>query len=66
MELVRRRVGLLNCFTVNSMGRRGGLALLWRDEALLEVVNCSKHHNHTKFWEQEADFGWFLIGFYGM
>lgn len=33
-----------NCLVVNSVGRKGGLALLWSSEVQLEVISFSKNH----------------------
>lgn len=48
MEKVGRRIGLPNCFVVNSIGRRGGLALLCYDEIELEIVNFFNYLINSK------------------
>jgi exonuclease III len=39
MEIVRNKMGFSNMFVVDCIGRSGGLGLLWRDEAKVEVQN---------------------------
>lgn len=38
-----------NCFTVNSLGRSGGLALLWRNSCNVKTLNYSQSHIHANF-----------------
>lgn len=66
MERVRCRVGFTNCCIVSSVGRSDSLATLWNDEILLDLVNLSNHHIHTKIQEHGVELGWFLKGFYGI
>ncbi|XP_065618703.1 uncharacterized protein LOC136062914 [Quercus suber] len=43
-----------------------GLALLWKEEMTLDVINFTDDHILTKVVEMEMDgFVWYLIGFYG-
>ena len=44
MELVRITLHFQHCFTVPSLGRSGGLALLWNDEVDLTIQNYSINH----------------------
>lgn len=49
MEKIRGKISARNCFTVDSLGKRGGgLALLWFEGVDLEVVNFFESHIHTK------------------
>lgn len=48
MERVRCKVGFNNCFTVNSSGRRGGLAILWQSEIVIDLVSYSMNHIDTR------------------
>lgn len=66
MEKVRCRVSFTNCFTVRSVGRSDGLAILWNDKILLVLVNFSNHYIHTKIREHGIELGWFLKGFYSI
>jgi exonuclease III len=44
MELIRIKMGFSNLFVVDSVGRSGGLALLWDDDTELEIQNYSRRH----------------------
>jgi hypothetical protein len=44
MELVRIKTGFKNLFVVESLGRSGGLALLWNDEVTVDIQNYSRRH----------------------
>lgn len=51
-----KRVGnFFGCLSVNSVGRKGGLCLLWTDEVNLEVLSYSQNHINTKIeWENKS------------
>lgn len=40
-EVVKRKLGFDGCFVVDSIGRKEGLALLWRNEIEVEIHNFS-------------------------
>ena len=42
----------------------GGLALIWKEEFRLEVINYTNNHVLAKVVEDNG-FQWFFIGFYG-
>lgn len=42
MENVRCKLGYLNMFVVDRVGRSGGLALLWSDDILVTIQNFSR------------------------
>lgn len=65
MEKIRRIISLPNCFVINSIGRRGGLVLLWHDEIDLEIVKFLNYHINSKILVGTTGIKWFLIGFYG-
>ena len=44
MEIIRVKVGFDYAFTVPSVGRSGGLALLWKQEVDVSIRNFSQHH----------------------
>lgn len=64
VDRVKRRIGYLNWFYVNLIGRGGGLALIWLDTVALEIVNHSSHHIHTSITKARKGKNYFLIGFY--
>jgi hypothetical protein len=44
MELVRCKLSFSNMIVVDSVGKSGGLALLWNETAGVEVRNFSYRH----------------------
>ncbi|XVF40027.1 hypothetical protein PTKIN_Ptkin01aG0079500 [Pterospermum kingtungense] len=44
MEWLRVRWGFDSCLTVESVGRAGGVALLWNDEVDVRIMSYSLHH----------------------
>ena len=44
MEVVRIKLGFAKAFVVDSVGRSGGLALIWKDEGEVEIQNYSRRH----------------------
>ena len=44
MEVLRVKLRFKFCFTVPSLGRHGGLALLWNDPAHITIHNFSQNH----------------------
>ena len=48
MEWLRSRWRFDKCFTVEGIGRGGGLALLWMEEVNIEVMSFSKYHIDVK------------------
>ena len=64
MERVRVVLGYSCVFTVPSIGRSGGLALLWKEGIGLEIQNFSSHHidSHISYKDGRT---WRLTGFYG-
>ena len=65
MEWLRSRWGFENCLTVDSVGRSGGLALLWRQEVSLEILSYSNHHIDAKIGNTNNGEDWRFTGFYG-
>lgn len=41
LEMVRRKLGLLGCLNVSALARKGGLALLWKNDLKVDIVNFS-------------------------
>uniref|UniRef100_A0A2N9HCL8 Reverse transcriptase domain-containing protein n=1 Tax=Fagus sylvatica TaxID=28930 RepID=A0A2N9HCL8_FAGSY len=64
MEVVRVKLGFDNVFSVPSLGRSGGLALLWKNEAEVVIQNFSQHHIDAHVDSQQEKC-WRLTGFYG-
>lgn len=65
MEIVKRRIGFKGCITINSLGSRGGLALLWKSGDQVNIENYSQHH--ISAWVTDPTIGskWLFSSFYG-
>ena len=64
MEGIRTKVGFDYAFTVPSVGRSGGLALLWKQEVDVRIQNFSQHHIDAHIDPNQLQC-WRLTGFYG-
>ena len=49
---------------VDSVGRSGGLALRWKDEMEVEILNFSRRYKHAKVKLINMT-PWIFTGFYG-
>lgn len=65
MEHIRIKLGFSNMFVVDCIRQSGGLGLLWRDGAKVEVQNFSQRHINSIVNGPETDLYWKLTGFYG-
>lgn len=60
------KLGFTNCFVVDSVGRGGGLALFWKDDCDLIMLNYSMNHIHASINDSSFEGGEGLImGVYG-
>jgi hypothetical protein len=64
MEVVRIKLGFAGAFIVDSVGRSGGLALLWKDDKEVEIQNFSRRHINAVV-KEDGLLPWKLTGFYG-
>ena len=55
MEWVHSKWKFDKCLTIEGIGQGGGLALLWMDEALVEVNCYSKSHIDVMIGEAKKD-----------
>ncbi|XP_042964510.1 uncharacterized protein LOC122298707 [Carya illinoinensis] len=62
---VKRRLKFDGCFTVEPVGRKGGLALMWDCDTYVEVLNYSLRHISAWITVEEGRRKWLLTGFYG-
>lgn len=53
-----------NKIIVKQPNSGGGLALLWKNNIFLEVINFTVNHVLARVTEEDG-FVWYLIGFYG-
>jgi hypothetical protein len=65
MEVVRVKLGFDGLFTVDPVGRSGGLALLWRDADDLNIQNFTRRHINAEVRIPGSDQWWYLTCFYG-
>lgn len=59
-----RKFGYAHHFTVDSVGRSGGLALLWKHNVLCSVIGHSSNFIDAHIFNQGVP-DWRLTGFYG-
>ncbi|XP_041001573.1 uncharacterized protein LOC121247264 [Juglans microcarpa x Juglans regia] len=64
MEACKFKLGFTNCFSIDSVGRSGGLSLIWNSDLGVELKSFSRYHIdvHIKtedLWE------WRFTGLYG-
>ena len=65
MERIKDRIGFANGLFVPSLGRSGGLALLWTRETDLEIKSFGYYHIDAIVTEANSNFKWRITGFYG-
>lgn len=58
------RMGFFDYFMVKTIGRSGGLALMWKEEGQAKIYSYSK--NHISVWIEDCNINtkWMLTGFY--
>ena len=59
------KLGFECLFIVDSVGRSGGLALLWKDIEMVEIQNFSRRHINAIVKDRAIAQSWKFIGFYG-
>ncbi|XP_075478769.1 uncharacterized protein LOC142519616 [Primulina tabacum] len=59
----RNTLGFSGCFIVDSLGKSGGLMLLWKSSICVCIKSYSPGHIDCLI--QEPDFAWRFTGFYG-
>lgn len=64
LDMVRRKLGFNGCLRFNLVGRKGGVALLWRMKEQCEFFNFFQHHISVWVEDIEAKSKWLLTSFY--
>lgn len=64
IEGVKLSLGFEGAFSVNCVGRSGGLAVLWRYANMYTILNYSQNHIDMKISDLKHG-DWRLTGFYG-
>ena len=59
-----RELPYTNKLIIKKPNSGGGLALLWKPEVKLDVINFTDNHVLAKVVEEDG-FEWYLTGFYG-
>lgn len=62
---IKTKLGLCGLFTVNSVGRSGGLALLSKENIEVTVAEFSKNHIDATVVIADVAPPWRFTGFYG-
>lgn len=65
MEKIRLHTGFKSVFVVNSIGRNGGLALLWSLEVELDIQNYSQRYINAVVKTNGEGEAWKFTGLYG-
>ncbi|KAL8158598.1 hypothetical protein V2J09_000135 [Rumex salicifolius] len=65
MDEVRRKLGFSSAFTVDCMGRSGGLCLLWDNDVDLSIRSYTTHHIDASISFGGSDQAWRFTGVYG-
>lgn len=65
METIKQIAGFKKMFVVDSVGRSGGLALLWSEEVILDIQNYSCRHINAKITSSVDRMERKFMGFYG-
>ena len=64
IEELRVRFGFDNCFSVDRVGRSGGLAILWKNSFTCEISSYSRNHIDVMVLENNVP-AWRLSCYYG-
>ncbi|XP_042950188.1 uncharacterized protein LOC122282297 [Carya illinoinensis] len=65
MDMIRRKLRFDYCLAVDSVGLRGGVALLWKTDWNVEIISYSRWHISAIVLEEENGPAWQFTGFYG-
>ncbi|KAF5450624.1 hypothetical protein F2P56_030956, partial [Juglans regia] len=65
MEVVRRCLQMDGCFSVDCVGHSGGIALLWKEEWSVTIINNTRWHISALIQEEGSGSTWQFTGFYG-
>jgi exonuclease III len=64
IEDLRYVFGFSNCFSVDRVGRSGGLALFWHSSINCQIIDYSQNHITAEIIDNEKG-PWRLTGYYG-
>lgn len=55
MDWIKFKMGYKGCFTVNVIGRKSGLALLWKKDSNVELMSFSQRHISANVMDEELN-----------
>ncbi|KAK6123881.1 hypothetical protein DH2020_042372 [Rehmannia glutinosa] len=64
-KLNRNKLGFTGCFPVNSVGKSGGLCLLWNSNVQVDLISFSSHHITSNIELDQNQQPWVFSGIYG-
>lgn len=64
IEELRIKLGFAQCFSVDRVGRSGGLAVFWKNNVYCEITGYSRNHVNLNFLNNNVAV-WSLSCFYG-
>ena len=64
MEREKFKIGLLNGLIVPSVGKSGGLAMLWSRDIKVEIQAYSRNHIDAVLTDPDSNFKWRITDFY--
>jgi exonuclease III len=65
LEFLKAKLGMKNLFGVDSVGKRDGLCLLWKNEVEVNIQNYSQCHVNAEVKMEVRGKAWKLTGIYG-
>ncbi|XP_042939597.1 uncharacterized protein LOC122274643 [Carya illinoinensis] len=65
LERLKRGLGMEGCFVVDLVGKKGGLALYWKNNEEVEIKSYSTWHINAEVSEEGQGTKWLFTGFYG-
>ena len=63
MEKVKFKIGLMNALIVPSVGRNGGLAMLWGRDIIIEVQSYSRNFVNVVVTDPDSGFKCHILDF---
>lgn len=64
LEYVKNLIKFASCFAVNAIRRKGGLALLWKHESQVQLIDYSQWHIMVQVEDDLHEGLWTLTRFY--
>lgn len=63
--MIKAKLKYSNNFAMNSMGRKGRLALIYNEDCEVKVINHLQYHIHVYVTDKDSMASWNLTSFYG-